>query len=93
MTANAAYKPGGGVWGDSSDLRIKNVWNDYLDGLDQIKQLRPVRYSFKGNDTAKPALDIPPMAPVRQPGRHLNLPLILTHRTMPQPKITSSLSG
>jgi hypothetical protein len=47
----AASKPGGGVWSDSSDARIKNVLGDYESGLDAIKALHPVRYTFKGNDT------------------------------------------
>jgi hypothetical protein len=51
MAFDRAYKPGGGPWGDSSDSRIKNVLGNYALGLDAIKQLRPVRYTFKGNDT------------------------------------------
>jgi hypothetical protein len=50
------YKPGGGPWTDSSDARIKTVVGDYSRGLPAIKQLLPVRYSFKGND-AKHAAD------------------------------------
>jgi hypothetical protein len=49
-----AYMPGGGPWGDSSDERIKNVQGDYELGLDAIRQLQPVRYTFKGNDTSAP---------------------------------------
>ena len=45
------YKPGGGAWQDSSDSRIKNVLGDYESGLDAIRGLHPVRYTFKGNDT------------------------------------------
>ena len=59
-----AYMPGGGPWGDSSDERIKNVQGDYTLGLDEIRQLQPVRYSFKGNDTAAP-----PAARVALPGK------------------------
>ena len=47
--SNNGYKPGGGVWADSSDSRIKDVLGDYEHGLAQIKQLNPVRYVFKGN--------------------------------------------
>jgi len=50
---SGAFKPGGGTWTDSSDARIKNVLGDYANGLDAIKTLRPVRYTFKGNDTAE----------------------------------------
>jgi hypothetical protein len=55
-----AYKPGGGPWADSSDARIKNVLGDYGSGLDAINALRPVRYTFKGNDTH----DVPHGKPV-----------------------------
>jgi hypothetical protein len=46
-----AYKPGGGAWADSSDIRIKNVQDEYKRGLDDIAKLRPVVYTYKGNDT------------------------------------------
>lgn len=49
-----AFKPGGGPWTDSSDVRIKNVIGDYSRGLDAITALRPVRYTFLGNDTTAP---------------------------------------
>ena len=45
------YQPGGGTWGDSSDSRIKNEIGEYQNGLDAIRSLRPVVYTFKGNDT------------------------------------------
>jgi len=48
------YKPGGGPWIDASDVRIKNVIGDYDSGLDEIIALRPIRYTFKGNDTNEP---------------------------------------
>jgi hypothetical protein len=44
-------KPGGGPWTDSSDERIKTVAGNYEPGLDEVLQLQPVRYTFKGNDT------------------------------------------
>jgi hypothetical protein len=50
----SAYKPGGGSWADSSDARIKTVLGNYENGLDAINALRPVRYTFKGNDTHEP---------------------------------------
>jgi len=46
-----AYKPGGGSWADSSDARIKTVAGDYEKGLAEVIALRPVRYTYKGNDT------------------------------------------
>jgi hypothetical protein len=45
------YKPGGGSWADSSDARIKNELGDYTRGLEEIIALRPIYYTFKGNDT------------------------------------------
>lgn len=45
------YCVGGGSWLNVSDARIKNVLGDYTSGLDAITALRPVRYSYKGNDT------------------------------------------
>jgi len=50
------YKPGGGSWADSSDARIKNELGEYTRGLAEIVGLRPVYYTYKGNDTpAEPA--------------------------------------
>jgi hypothetical protein len=46
-----AAKPGGGAWVDSSDARIKITLGDYEPGLDEVVQLRPIVYAFKGNDT------------------------------------------
>jgi len=46
-----AAKAGGGPWSDTSDQRIKNILGDYEHGLDEILQLKPQRYTFKGNDT------------------------------------------
>lgn len=56
LGANTSYanKVGGGPWGDVSDARIKNVIGNYEHGLDEILQLNPVRYTFKGNDTLVP---------------------------------------
>jgi len=49
----AALKPGGGLWADTSDSRIKTVSADYTTGLDAIETLRPVKYIYKGNDTKR----------------------------------------
>ncbi len=46
------FQPGGGSWSDSSDARIKNVVSDYQNGLDAIKTLHPVVYTYKGNETS-----------------------------------------
>lgn len=50
----AALKPGGGSWADSSDERVKTVVGDYTHGLAEVKQLAPIRFTFKGNDTFDP---------------------------------------
>ena len=52
IVSGQAYKPGGGDWIDSSDARIKNVEGDYARGLADVVQLRPVLYTYKGNDTS-----------------------------------------
>jgi hypothetical protein len=54
ITVPTAYKPGGGAWTDSSDARIKNVIGEYQNGLDEVVKLRPIVYTFKGNDTPEP---------------------------------------
>jgi len=46
------YNPGGGPWLATSDARIKDVQGEYSQGLDAILGLRPVVYTYKGNDTA-----------------------------------------
>jgi hypothetical protein len=54
----APYCPGGGAWNASSDARIKNVSGPYQRGLTEIAQLRPVTFTYKGNDTTEaPAED------------------------------------
>jgi hypothetical protein len=54
-----AFKPGGGPFTDWSDARIKNVEGDYPRGLDEVLALRPVLYTFKGNDTPDPVSATP----------------------------------
>lgn len=44
-----AGKPGGGMWSDASDKRLKTDVEDFEDGLEQIRQIRPVWYRFKGD--------------------------------------------
>lgn len=51
-----AYKNGGGTWSAISDARIKTVQSDYTLGLDAVLALRPVVYTFNGNDT--PSADV-----------------------------------
>jgi hypothetical protein len=42
-----AYKPGGGSWASSSDLRLKHLDGAYERGLDEILLLRPVRFHYR----------------------------------------------
>ena len=44
-------QPGGGPWIATSDERIKTVQGDYSAGLDEVLQLRPVAFTYNGNDT------------------------------------------
>jgi hypothetical protein len=53
------HKPGGGEWIAASDARIKTVVDYYDTGLDAIKQLMPVRYTYNGNDAVKRSDDTP----------------------------------
>jgi hypothetical protein len=57
-----AYKPGGGAWADSSDIRTKEVTSEYTQGLAAIVALRPVVYRKKGNEMI--GRDAPPPPPV-----------------------------
>jgi hypothetical protein len=48
LTVNgSADKPGGGSWGTYSDGRLKIVNGSFGSGLDQVMQLRPIRYRYK----------------------------------------------
>jgi hypothetical protein len=49
--AGNAFKSGGGPWAAFSDERIKTVQGDYAPGLDEVLQLQPVRFTYRGNDT------------------------------------------
>lgn len=63
-----ATKPGGGSWNSPSDARIKTVVGDYAPGLNEVLQLRPVVYRYKGNDSSK--LDEPsPQSEVAKSGK------------------------
>ena len=46
-----AIKTGGGSWAASSDKRIKDVLGGYKAGLNEVLQLEPVEFIYKGNDT------------------------------------------
>ena len=49
-TANA-YKAGGGSWSAPSDARIKTVTGEYTSGLNEVLQLNPITYVYRGNET------------------------------------------
>jgi len=55
-TANA-YKPGGGSWSATSDIRLKNIDGTYEQGLDSIVRLKPVRYHYKKDNARKEPSD------------------------------------
>lgn len=49
-----AGKPGGGSWSNASDRRLKENIQPYADGLQQVLQIKPVRYHYNaasGYDT------------------------------------------
>ena len=48
--ANQGFKPGGGLWAATSDLRLKNNIQDYNAGLDEVLRIRPVTYQY--NETS-----------------------------------------
>ena len=41
-----AYKPDGGMWLNSSDIRLKHIRGEYNSGLEEIAALQPVRYQY-----------------------------------------------
>jgi Chaperone of endosialidase len=43
-----ASKPGGGVWADTSDSRLKHHVEGYAGGLAEIRRLRPVTFRHNG---------------------------------------------
>ena len=48
--AGMAYKPGGGSWLSPSDKRIKNITNEFPDGLSVIEKIKPLRYEYKDDE-------------------------------------------
>jgi hypothetical protein len=54
------YTTVGGPFIAYSDARIKNVIGDYTNSLDAVAALRPVRFTFKGNET-----DLHPSNPMK----------------------------
>lgn len=59
-----AYMAGGTAWTNTAcDARIKTVQSDYTSGLDEVLQLQPRVFVYKGNDTPTERLDNPPFSP------------------------------
>jgi hypothetical protein len=51
LTVNgSADKPGGGSWGTFSDRRLKTLKGDFTSGLEQVLNIRPVRYRYKDDN-------------------------------------------
>ena len=46
--SSEAAKTGGGMWIATSDERLKKNIRDFKDGLDVVKQIRPVQFSYNG---------------------------------------------
>lgn len=75
-----ALKPGGGAWADNSDARIKTVQHAYAHGLEQIEQLEPVVFRYKGNDTLQPpGEDVPGMPPLPTPRLPVRPPYVTSN--------------
>lgn len=55
LVTGGAYKPGGGSWADTSDVRTKERIVDYEEGLAEIVALRPRVYSFRAETGRDPA--------------------------------------
>jgi hypothetical protein len=47
----SAGKIGGGSWSNSSDIRLKDVLGIYEKGLTEINNLRPIKFSYKKNNS------------------------------------------
>ncbi|OGX18931.1 MAG: hypothetical protein A3K83_06555, partial [Omnitrophica WOR_2 bacterium RBG_13_44_8b] len=48
LSTNSAYKPTSNVWATSSDARLKKDIKPFTDGLEVIKQIKPVSYKLNG---------------------------------------------
>jgi hypothetical protein len=63
MSNSWAAKLGGGTWADSSDIRGKTILGEYGASLNEIVQLKPIRYKFKNNLEILPHFDRPKELP------------------------------
>ncbi|MGV3602454.1 MAG: tail fiber domain-containing protein [Dyadobacter fermentans] len=48
LSKQAAAKAGSSTWTIMSDLRLKRNITDFTDGLDLLKQIRPVKFQYNG---------------------------------------------
>jgi hypothetical protein len=46
---NIAMKPGGGLWTAFSDIRLKKEVHPFMDGLEVLLHINPVRYHYNGH--------------------------------------------
>tara|TARA_Y100000004_G_C8643747_1_gene298165 strand:- start:49 stop:549 length:501 start_codon:yes stop_codon:yes gene_type:complete len=53
-----AYKPGGGSWLTTSDERLKNITNEFNDGLSIVNEIKPLRYEYKDDENKKEHIGI-----------------------------------
>jgi hypothetical protein len=42
------YKPGGGSWASTSDVRVKKDVSDFRQGLSELERIRPVNFKYNG---------------------------------------------
>jgi hypothetical protein len=68
IACQQGYKPGGGSWAASSDIRIKDVTGNYTAGLDELLQVTPRTFKYLGNDTPTSDLYKDPTKPETSPG-------------------------
>tara|TARA_B100000287_G_C20620182_1_gene775662 strand:- start:463 stop:1710 length:1248 start_codon:yes stop_codon:yes gene_type:complete len=52
------YKPGGGSWFTPSDERLKNITNEFNDGLSIINKIKPLRYEYKDDENKEEHIGI-----------------------------------
>ena len=87
------FKPGGGEWLTGSDARIKTVTGDYATGLEAIKQLAPVRYTYNGNETLRSAEDDTKQSPHAQVFGQEFIGLVAQEAEGPMPEMIKQTSG
>lgn len=91
--SDLTYKPAGGEWQASSDARIKTVTGDYDTGLDAIKQLMPVRYTYNGNETLRSPEEDTKQSPHAQVVGQEFIGLVAQEAEGPMPEMIKQTSG